>query len=37
MLYLPQSLIRQEMGRNDAAIGFRSTLTDDPQLAQAVV
>jgi hypothetical protein len=25
------------MGRSDAAIGFRSTLTDDPQLAQAVV
>lgn len=37
MLYLPQSLIRQEMGGNDAAIGFRSTLTDDPQLAQAVM
>ena len=36
MLYLPQSLLKQEMGGSDAAIGFRSTVTDDPRLASAI-
>lgn len=36
MLYLPQSLLKQEMGGSDAAIGFRSTVTDDPRLAGAI-
>lgn len=36
MLYMPQSLIRDAMGGNDAHIGFRETLADDQQLFQAI-
>ncbi len=36
MLYMPQALIRDAMGGNDAHIGFRQTLADDKELFHAV-
>jgi len=36
MLYMPQALIRDAMGGNDAHIGFSQTLADDEELFHAV-